>query len=364
MRLALTHAYGWPEVRRGAERIVHELSRSLARRGNEVTVFTSGSVPGRTEDAGVTTIRLRRRFGDANRHEAHFAAWLVPQLAARRFDAVHSLGPRDALSSIRAARLRGRRAHRTVYTNLGNPVRSWWQSRPDGRAHARVVRDVDVYGCMSRYSLRVLEEDWGRRGVLSPGGVNLNQFVPVASRTEDPTILFSGALDEPRKGAALLVEACGLLSRDEPRLRLWLSGPGDATKLIAEAPERLRGCLEPLPIGAPEAQAERYGRAWVTALPSKGDSFGMVLIESLACGTPIVVTDDSALPELVSPGRTGAICEPDDPESLAQGLQRGLELSRQPGIVEACRSSAGPYDWDTAIASYYEGVYADASGDS
>ena len=52
-----------------------------------------------------------------------------------------------------------------------------------------------------------------------------------------------------------------------------------------------------------DRQHERYGRAWVTCLPSTHDSFGMALLESLACGTPLVATTDSAPQELVARGR-------------------------------------------------------------
>ncbi|MES4793150.1 MAG: hypothetical protein C4321_09370, partial [Chloroflexota bacterium] len=77
-----------------------------------------------------------------------------------------------------------------------------------------------------------------------------------------------------------------------PDVAVWLSGPGDASALLAAAPPEARARTTVLPLGEPTAQHERYGRAWVTTLPSRGDSFGMVLVESLACGTPIVAAAD------------------------------------------------------------------------
>ena len=127
---------------------------------------------------------------------------------------------------------------------------------------------------------------------------------------------------------------------------------------MAEAPAAARERTEVLPLGDPDGQAERYGRAWVKALPSKLDSFGMVLIEALACGTPIAITTNAALPELVNPGVTGAVCEPDDPPALARAVLECIALSRKPGTVEACRASAAPYDWLTGIAPSFEEFYA------
>jgi glycosyltransferase involved in cell wall biosynthesis len=354
MRLALTHAYSWPEVRRGAERIIRELSLALAERGHTVTVLTAGKPIGRQKEDGVTTMRLPRLSQDAVRHEKLFGLALAPIIAAGRYDAVHSMGPTDCLAAIRAQRL-GR--HRTVYTQLGLPFKWAWADNPHRAAHERVVRDVDVYGGMSRYAVNALAEDYGRQGDLTPGGVNLQQFVPAAAREPVPTILFSGAVYEPRKGADTLLAALPRVAEVEPDVQLWLSGPGDATELLNNAPAGARERTTVLPLGDPEGQAERYGRAWVTALPSKWDSFGMVLVESLACGTPIVPSTHSALPELVTPGVTGALCEPDDVESLTAALIDAIALTRKPGTTDACRDSAAPYDWLTGLAPAFEKFY-------
>jgi glycosyltransferase involved in cell wall biosynthesis len=356
MRLALTHAYSWPEVRRGAERIIDELSRALTGRGHDVTVFTSGWREAAAGGSDVTTVRVRRIFRSEHRHELDFGRRLVPRLLlAGRFDAVHSLGPPDCVASIRASRLLG---HRTVYTNLGLPFHWAWDARHDGRAHQRVVRDVDVYGCMSRFALDALAHDYGRQGTLTPGGVDTAQFKPAPRRTDQPTVLFSGALYEERKGLSTLMAAIDLLLPLIPKLRLWVSGPGDPRGLLAGAPARVRDRIDVLPIGSPKGLADRYGEAWTTALPSKNDSFGMVLIESLACGTPVVASTHSALPELVAPGLTGALCEPDDPASVARALGETIELAGDPATAAACREAAARYDWQTGVAPLMERIYA------
>jgi glycosyltransferase involved in cell wall biosynthesis len=357
MRIALTHAYSWPEVRRGAERIIVELSRALAARGHDVTVFTTGARASRTKADGVTLRRARRRFASDARHEEYFGLTLAPRLVGERFDCVHSLGPRDAVGSIRAARVRG---HRTVYTNLGNPVRSYWDHHPAVHAHERVVREIDVYGCMSEFSLGLLPTEYGRSGTLTPGGVNLRRFTPAVAREPDPTILFSAALSEKHKGGKTLVDAFGILLQTEPRAQLWLSGPGDPGPTLADVPPRIRDRIVVLELGEPQAQAERYGRAWATALPSKSDSFGLVVVESLACGTPVAASNHAALPELVAPGRTGMLCDPDSPASVAEALAGAIDLSRSHGIVDVCREAAARYDWDEAIAPLYERIYAGA----
>ena len=146
MRIAITHPYSWPEVRRGAERIIVETSRSLAARGHTVTVFSAGAASSRTEEQGVTTVRYRRRFDDPFRHERWFGWRVLPALLSGGFDVVHSMMPADAVAAIRTSR---RSRHRTVYQELGNPIRSKVEGRRDRSLRERVIRSIDVYGCMS-----------------------------------------------------------------------------------------------------------------------------------------------------------------------------------------------------------------------
>jgi glycosyltransferase involved in cell wall biosynthesis len=91
-------------------------------------------------------------------------------------------------------------------------------------------------------------------------------------------------------------------------------------------------------------------------LPSTHDSFGQALLESLACGTPIVTSNHAAVPELVTPN-TGAVCEPDDPSSLAEACLVAFELARRPETSQACRATAAPHDWLTELAPRYERYY-------
>lgn len=359
VRIALTHAYCWPEVRRGAERFIPSLGAALARRGHAVVHYSSAWEPGIEVIEGVRTVRIRRRFADQYRHEADFGRRLLPRLTRQRFDAVHSLQRRDALASIRAARLHPSR--RTVFTDLGLPSRSYWDSvgAKEARTVERVVRGVDVYSGMSRCAVDRLAAEYGRMdGVVVPGGVDLGSFVPAGSRAPRPTILFSGAFAEPYKEVALLLAALPAIAEAEPDVELWLSGPGDGGPLLEAAPPQARSHTRVLGLGDAHLQQERYGRAWVTCLPSRHDSFGMVLVESLACGTPLVTTTQGAPQELVQPGVTGELAEPGDAASLAKACLRVLSLSRQPATRDRCRASAERFDWDQQLAPLAERIYS------
>lgn len=364
MRIAITHALCWPEVRRGGERYTQSLGAALVGRGHEVTILSSGWAGLTDELDGVRTVRLRRRHEDLGRHERDFGHRVLPYLVRGRYDAVHSLGRHDAVASIRAAAVH--RDRRTVFTDLGNPDRTWWRTegRRDHAAVHRVVRSVDVYGCMSRWSLAFLARDWGRTdGVVTPGGVGLDEFRPAPARASAPTLLFSGALAEARKGVADLLAALPLVVEREPDVRLQLSGPGDVSVLLAGLPPAVAERVEVLGQGAPEEQRDRYGAAWLTVLPSTHDSFGMALVESLACGTPLVVTTHGAPQELVDDGVTGELCRPHDPIDLADAVVRGLALTRRSTTVAACRQSAERFDWATSLAPACEALYHSPPGE-
>lgn len=360
MQVALTHAFCWPEVRRGAERFVPGLGAALVRRGHEVVHFSAAWRPQDALENGVRTVTLPRRFEDTYRHELDFGRRLCLRLARERFDAVHSLGRWDALASLAAARMR-RDGRRTVITDLGFPDPVWWrqQGRLQAFAAARVAAGIDVYSCMSANAVAALQAGYGRRdGVVVPGGVDLGAFRPAPARASRPTILFSGAIGERRKGVPVLLAALPLIAAREPEVELWLSGPGDASAFLASAPRGAAERVRLLGLGAPEEQPERYGRAWITCLPSTHDSFGMALVESLACGTPLVATTHGAPKELVDPGTTGELCRPEDPADLAGACLRAFALARAPETVAACRAAAEPFDWDGGLAPLCERLYA------
>jgi glycosyltransferase involved in cell wall biosynthesis len=356
MRIAITHPYSWPDVRRGAERIIIESGRALAARGHDVTVLTSGGRASRRTQDGVRVIRYRRIFAGASRHQHWFGWRVLPALVAGRFDVVHSMAPWDAVSAIRSARLTG---HRTVYEELGNPERVKIVQQGDRAARERVIRDVDVFGCMSEFSRSYLRDDWGREGAIIPGGVRLEQYAPGPRRAE-PTILFSGALDRPEKRIRELLDAVAVLAERRPEVRVRLSGPGDPGPILTAAPAAARERTTFAPLGEPDELTREYSSAWVTCLPTLTDSFGLVVIESLASGTPVVVGPRGAPREVVDE-RIGSVATSLEPEPLAAALDRGLHLVESESIVDSCRAVAGRYDWDTAVAPLLEALYADTA---
>lgn len=357
MRVALTHVYGWPEVRRGAERYLHELAGALHSAGHDVRILTTASAPSRGEVRGVPVHYLRRRHL-APRHlrgqsdEIAFGAAALRWLAGARIDVWHAMGTADAAA---AAVLGSVRDIRSVYTDHGFPQRQSRSRRPDRRLHELVVRRVDRYVCVSQAAAWHLREGYGREAVVLSGGVDIRRFTPGAQRSALPTLLFASAADEERKNLPLLLEAVALLRRRGVPVELWLAGPGDQAGAVAAAPSEARAVTRALGIVAPDDLASLYGQAWVTVLPAVSEAFGLVLVESLACGTPVVALDQGGPREIVSPG-VGALAAP-TAEDLARACEEAIALAREGDIAARCREVAMAWDWSSAIVPRMEEIY-------
>jgi glycosyltransferase involved in cell wall biosynthesis len=339
---------------------MHELAAALLEAGHEVRILTTGprQTVGRVLGVEVHYLRSRReavREEDGLGPQAPFAAEALARLATARIDVWHAFGTADAAAATVLSRVRP--GVSSVYTELGIPVGWYRRGRPDHRLHGVVVRGIGAYCCYSRAAGACLEEDFGRKPAIVPGGVNLERFAPSTGRHPDPVLLFPNSLEEPRKNLGILLYAVELLLPAMPRLEVWLAGAGDPAAVLAGRPPAVRNAVRHLGVLGDDALVQRYRRAWVTALPSDQEAFGMSLIESMACGTPVVSLDRWGPVEIVTPevGRMS----PADPTALASACREALSLAERPSTVAACRAVAARYDWRTEIAPRMEAIYGE-----
>jgi glycosyltransferase involved in cell wall biosynthesis len=336
LRIALTSVHSWPLVRRGGERYVHELSSALRARGHRVRVLSTGA-PARDVVLGVPVRRL------VPRSERVFGAQSLLLQGLGRADVWHATSTGDGAAAATAGLLRPRL--RTVFTDHGFPVRRSRELRGHARLHAHLVRHVDHYVCVSRAAGALLQSEYGREAAVVHPGVDTDRFTPGPGRAARPVVLYSGDLAETRKNVRTLVAAVAAL----PGVALWLVGPG--TPDLHGLPT---GHVEVQRVAAPEELPALYRAAWVTALPSVAESFGMALTESLACGTPGVARRDGGGPAEILTAETGVLCEEGVP-ALSAALQQALELT--PGGVDACRARAAAFDWRRAVVPALEELY-------
>lgn len=352
MRIAVLHPSYWPEVRRGGERLVHDVAAGLAARGHDVTLVTSHG-GGRTlsEEDGFTVVRNRRlptRLVHRRSYEFHLtnAPAVARELLVRPLDLVHAFHPVDAWAAVRVGRAP------VVYSMNGIPARQFLVARryrlPMIEAAVRGAAEVTV---LSEAAAEPFRRYLGRDPAVVPGGVFTDRFTPGA-RDERPTIVCAASLNDARKRGRVLMDAFGLLLERRPDARLVLAGLDDPTQ--GEEPLSLPPGATAAPALDDGRVARAYSSAWVSVLPAIYEAFGLVLVESLATGTPVVAARSGACPEVLDDDAVGRLFEPDNAGAMATAMDEALTLARQPGTVERCRAHARRWDWERILPRYEE----------
>jgi glycosyltransferase involved in cell wall biosynthesis len=358
VEVLITHPYMWPEVRRGAERYLGDLVRFLRADGYRVRVVTTASRPRPSADGidyrGRAAARVLSRLGvDPVVALAPTMAW---PLLRSRAPIVHALSVADGAAAV----LIPRRGRAVVTTLMGIPER-WYTERTRSGAIAwrLLMGRADEVICLSSHVREVLEAEYGRPGVVVPPGVDTERFRPLADRTDPPTLLFVAALDEARKRFDLLLRAFREVADARPDVRLVATGHGDPSAVHqarAALPEGVRERVRVVDLST-EALPRAYSEAAVTVLPSRNEAFGLTLAESLACGTPVVGTDDAGIVDVVDDPSIGRRFAPDDAPDLARALLEVLDLSADPATRDRCVASARRFDWATVVAPAIESIY-------
>jgi D-inositol-3-phosphate glycosyltransferase len=379
---------------------VRELSRALALRGHRVDIFTrrqDPNVPYVEADRiapGVRVVNITagpptpyeknhlfellpefahnvQTFAEAERifydvYHAHYwlSGWVARELqACQRAPVVqmfHTLGAIKNLVANDSAREPDQRIE--IEVSIMNFASRIIASTPRDRQQM-----IELYGA-----------DESKIAIIPPG-VDLNLFHPIANIDakdfiEAPydhhTVLFVGRID-PIKGIDTWFRAMKLVIEENPDLRgkmcVCLIG-GDVDEELTTEGElsRLDALKNELGIGdlvtflgrrAQESLPYYYSAADVVVMPSLYESFGMVALEAMACGAPVVASDVGGLSYLVRDGETGFLVPDRDPRALADCLNRLLcDKTLRSELGNRGTQVAKDYAW-SEIAEQIEGVY-------
>ncbi len=376
----------------GVERHVAEVARRLGARGHSVDVYTSDlyrefpmerlppSVPREETTPFGRVHRLRVVSLPGELHYPFFRG-LDAALARDRPEVVHA--HTYGTNQVAVARRHGRRSGAPfVVTAHFHPIWSihggWLRHRIRGfydrRLAGPILADAARVIVQTREEERLLRElgfPLPRVEIVPPGYTPLPEpapdFGPFSVRfgIPGPYALFVGRLAS-NKGLVELLEAFAALSRDDPTAQLVLVGEDGGMRASLE--ERAAGLglrsrvrfLGHLPDDA--ALAAAYRDARFTVLPSEYEAFGLVLLESLAQGTPVIASRVGGIPEFVEDERTGLLVPPGDVPALAEALRRlwadpalGHRLGRH-GRTEVVPR----YTWDH-VADRLGSIYAEVA---
>jgi glycosyltransferase involved in cell wall biosynthesis len=233
----------------------------------------------------------------------------------------------------------------------------------EARWEADHARRADLVITISQYCKDRLRELYGVRGHIAvvPELIDLDEWRRLfrANPADKPAGEFTVLCVcrfFPRKRLALLLRAAHLLRRQIPELRVRVVGGGPEAASLRRLWRELR--LETVVTWVGEAPwhklAREYNRADVFCLPSVQEGFGIVFLEAMAAGKPIVAARAAAVPEVV---RRGVLVEPESAEALADGIWR---LWRDPvlrtTIAEQQGNDVEEYDMSRVARLFLQAV--------
>ena len=353
----------------GVSEHVRHLSEQLRRRGHEAIVLAPSSKVG--DDHGIAGyVRIGRSVpvrGNGSVARLALSFHLVRRvralLAESDFDVVHYHEPLVPALPITVLRFhRGANVgtfHAMARRNLGYYYGRPFLKRYFNRLHACIAVSAPARDFIARY----FNADFR----IVPNGIDCARFSPElpplpAARTEGKaTILFVGRL-EPRKGFPTLLEAYARLRRTRSDARLVVVGDG---------PMRWGYEAEVQGMGIPDVEfcghvsaellPRYYASADIFGAPAtRGESFGIVLLEAMASGVPAVASAIAGFSQVVDAGVTGTLVPPRDSEAWSGALQALLDDPRlRHDMGGAGVRRAQGYDWKRVVDSVLD-VYSEA----
>lgn len=225
---------------------------------------------------------------------------------------------------------------------------------------------------VSEDARRTLVDHLGGDAVVIPNGVYVDDFARAQAdprwtgTPQAPTVAFLGRLDEPRKGLPVLLSAVPAVRRAHPGVRFLVAGRGEtgpaevreALGDDADAVELLGGLTD-------EDKAGLFTSADVYVAPQTGgESFGIVLVEAMSAGTPVVASDLGAFRRVLDEGQAGDLFRTGDGDDLGRVLAALLaDPGRRAALSEAGSAAVRRYDWSTVthqILTVYDMAVAGA----
>jgi phosphatidyl-myo-inositol alpha-mannosyltransferase len=365
MRIGMVCPYSF-DVPGGVQSHVLQLAEVMRSRGQDVSVLAPSSPHVKLPDYVVSAGRAvpipyngsvaRLQFSPAVHGKVR--RWLTDG----DFDVLHLHEPNAPSLSMWALRVAEGPIVATFHTSTTKSLtlavfqgvlRPW---------HEKIVGRIAVSDLARRWQMEALGSD----AVEIPNGVDVALFAsaPLLDGYPRPgkTVLFLGRYDEPRKGMAVLVDALPGLVEHFPGIQVLIVGRGDEAELRNRA-GGLAGHLRFLGQVDDAAKASALRSADVYCAPNTGgESFGIVLVEAMAAGTPVVASDLHAFRRVLRDGDAGRLVPVEDGAALAEGLVAVLadnQLAKR--YVAAGADAVRRYDW-SVVASQIMRVYETVTG--
>ncbi|MBQ0829712.1 glycosyltransferase family 4 protein [Streptomyces tagetis] len=379
MRIGIVCPYSW-DVPGGVQFHIRDLAEYFLRLGHEVSVLAPADddtpLPpyvvsaGRAVPVPYNGSVARLNFGFLS--AARVRRWLHEGA----FDVIHIHEPTSPSLGLL-----------TCWAAQGPIVATFHTSNPRSRAMIAAyailqaaLEKISARIAVSEYARRTLVEHLGGDAVVIPNGVDVDFFAKAEPRPEwqsdeargltgkeaGGTIGFIGRIDEPRKGLPVLMRALPEILAARPGARLLVAGRGDEKEAVASLPAGLRSRVEFLGMVSDEDKARFLRSVDLYVAPNTGgESFGIILVEAMSAGAPVLASDLDAFAQVLDQGEAGELFPNEDAGALAAAAVRLLgDPKRRAGLRERGSAHVRRFDWSTVgadILSVYETVTAGAA---
>lgn len=341
MRIALVTEYYYPHLGGVCEH-VHFFAREARHLGHHVDVITS-HIPGAQPEVNVLRLGYSMPWYINGSHSRLTIGRGLRRSFRRtlrqgRYDIVHVHSPLTPVLPVLAVEEAECPVVGTFHTYFDSSV----GYRVFRRAFQRRLEMLSAAIAVSQSTIVALERYFDADWKIIPNGIDTALFNPdaprpPAMRSDVPVILFLGRFD-PRNGLATLIDAFRRVKGRGRRARLVVVG------------------------AVLEGRPGYYANSAIYACPTTKASFGITLLEAMACATPIACSDILGFRDVVSHGREALMVPHDDRDALANGLVHLLDDEQLRERLGATgRERAMEYDWrrvSAAVLDVYHQVLA------
>lgn len=364
MKILLVSQEFPPNVIGGVGYHAYHLAEALTDRGHAVHVLTGASAGHVADDSlsalpgvSVSTIEYRRRVAPRLWFARRARRWLASWDRLDEFDVVHAHEYLDfdrlEFGGTAIQKVHFNLTEKPRYLSLDGVPRPIERAafavgratiwRAERRLERRAIESADVAIANSRLTRSLCLHRHGVDGraiEVVYNGVDVDQFTPTATEANDPLLFVGG--DSIRKGFGVLLDALRQLdpTSDVTVIVVGAVDRVDATTLASTLPVEFLGRVSQAELAA------LYQRSAALVHPALYEPFGNVVLEALACGTPVVVSDADhcGAAELLDDD-TGLVVDPSDREQLAEAMG-SVAAAPDQFSPDACRALAERHTWD------------------
>jgi phosphatidyl-myo-inositol alpha-mannosyltransferase len=368
VKIGLVCPYTW-DIPGGVQAHVHDLALALIGLGHDVSVITPAD-----DEAALPPYVISTGRAVPVPYNGAVARMAFGPLSARRvrrwlregdFDVVHVHEPTTPSLSLLA-----------TWSFDGPLVATFHTSVQRARTLAAAypilqtaLEKLSARIAVSQAARRTLVEHLGGDAVMIPNGVSMAAFAGVDPFPgwpgEGGALGFLGRFEEARKGLPVLLAAFEKLAAVRPGLRLLIAGPGDPDEVRDALPADVFDRVHLLGQVSDADKARMLASVDVYVAPNiGGESFGIVLLEAMAVGTPVLASDLEAFRAVLDGGRSGRLFATGESDDLARKAGALLDdPDARAALVVLGRATARSYDWSTVardIVRVYETVAVDS----